>query len=94
MNCPFCKAPPRTDWGYHCGTSRDAVPQRTNRCREAEVAALRQQIKRLREASCNLVNLVEGVGSVRWAYNGFRLKDTEEWCEFYVASNRAKEEKL
>jgi hypothetical protein len=50
MNCRFCGSPPRTDWGYHCGTSQDLPPQRTNRCREAEVAVLKQHIKRLEEA--------------------------------------------
>jgi len=49
MNCPFCKSPARTDWGYHCGTSQDATPQRTNRCREAEVSVLKERIKRLEE---------------------------------------------
>jgi hypothetical protein len=47
MNCRFCGSPPRTDWGYHCGTLPDVIPQRTNRCREAEVALLKERIKRL-----------------------------------------------
>ena len=58
-----------------------------------KIRELQARTERLRKASLNLVNLVEGVGSVRWAYNGFRFKDTEDWCEFYVAANRAKEAK-
>jgi hypothetical protein len=63
-----------------------------------KIHKLNEQIKQLEEASSNLVNLVDGVGSVRagsvrFEHNGFRLKDTWEWCAFYVASNRAKEEK-
>ena len=37
----------------------------------------------------NLVEIVEGVRCVRWNNNGFRLKDTPEWCAFYVAFNKA-----
>jgi len=64
-----------------------------NRELHTKIRELQARTERLRKASLNLVNLVEGVGSVRWAYNGFRFKDTEDWCEFYVAANRAKEAK-
>ena len=43
-----------------------------------------------------LVEIVEGVGSLRWTADGggLRLKDTKEWAKFYVAvskfRNRAK----
>ena len=47
MNCPFCGSSPRIDWGYQCGTSPNAVPLRSTRCWEAEVAMLKERIKRL-----------------------------------------------
>lgn len=41
----------------------------------------------LRAAAYNLLNLVEGVGCERWQNaNGFRLKDTQQWVEFYIAT--------
>jgi spore coat protein CotH len=33
----------------------------------------------------NLVEIVEGVRNVRWAYDQWRLKDTSEWCALYTA---------
>jgi hypothetical protein len=33
----------------------------------------------------NLVEIVEGVRNVRWAYDQWRLKDTPEWCALYTA---------
>lgn len=33
----------------------------------------------------NLVEIVEGVRNVRWAYDQWRLKDTPEWCALYSA---------
>lgn len=32
-----------------------------------------------------LMEIVEGVRNVRWQYNGNRLVDTTEWCDFYSA---------
>lgn len=43
----------------------------------------------LRRKCAALVEIVEGVTSVRWAHNAHRLKDTPEWAAFYVAANRA-----
>lgn len=41
----------------------------------------------LRAAAYNLLNLVEGAGCERWQNaNGFRLKDTQQWVEFYIAT--------
>lgn len=41
-------------------------------------------------AAKDLVEAVEGPRSVRWASpSGFRLKDTGEWCVFYVAVQKA-----
>ncbi|MES2367368.1 MAG: hypothetical protein V4563_15940 [Pseudomonadota bacterium] len=37
----------------------------------------------------DLVNLIEGIQSVRWHYEGRRLKDTPQWAAFYVAVNKA-----
>jgi len=54
-----------------------------------------QQIRReLVDAANRLNEIVEGVTSVRWSFKNSRLKDTEEWCEFYVALNRANERNL
>lgn len=60
---------------------------------ESENATLRADLeaaKRQRDelavvcnAAKSLVDFIEGLGSVRWAYDGWRLKDTKEWCEFY-----------
>lgn len=38
----------------------------------------------------NLIEIVEGVTSVRWQNprNNARLKDTPEWCAFYVAAHK------
>jgi len=47
VTCPFCKAAPRSDWGYECGTGPDAERQRSVRCRDAEIAALRERINLL-----------------------------------------------
>ena len=46
----------------------------------------------LLRAAESLVNLIEGVGSKRWNFEGFRLKDTNEWAAFYVATKRAEAE--
>jgi len=56
MNCRFCGSPPGTDWGYQCGTSQDLPPQRTNRCRQAEVAILKERIKRLESSIIRAAN--------------------------------------
>ncbi len=49
MTCPFCKSASRSDWGYECGTGPDANKQRSVRCREAEIATLRERINQLEE---------------------------------------------
>lgn len=38
----------------------------------------------------DLVEIVEGVGSLRWSADGggLRLKDTKEWAKFYVAVSK------
>lgn len=70
MTCPFCKAAPRSDWGYECGTGPDANKQRSVRCREAEIAALRERITHLE----SWINSLDEV----LRYNG---KDGQrEWC--------------
>jgi hypothetical protein len=33
----------------------------------------------------DLIQLIEGPRSGRWGLNAVRLKDTKEWCAFYVA---------
>jgi hypothetical protein len=49
VTCPFCKSASRSDWGYECGTGPDANKQRSVRCREAEIATLRERINQLEE---------------------------------------------
>ena len=44
-----------------------------------------EEIESLLAAVNNLVEIVEGVRNVRWNYDGFRLKDTPEWCALYSA---------
>jgi len=48
--------------------------------------------KQLRSTIDALMDIVEGVRGERWAANGMRLVDTKEWCAFYVASRRYKEQ--
>ena len=43
---------------------------------------------KLFEAVNNLVQIVEGVRNVRWAYENVRLVDTPEWCALYTAWSR------
>ena len=70
MTCPFCKAAPRSDWGYECGTGPDANKQRSVRCRDAEIAMLRDRITHLESWINNLDEVLR--------YNG---KDGQrEWC--------------
>jgi len=70
VTCPFCKAAPRSDWGYECGTGPDANKQRSVRCRDAEIAMLRDRITHLESWINNLDEVLR--------YNG---KDGQrEWC--------------
>lgn len=39
--------------------------------------------RELLNAMADLTMLVDGAGSVRWNYEGARLKDTREWVNFY-----------
>lgn len=43
----------------------------------------------LRRKSAALIEIVEGITSVRWSSEGRRFKDTPEWAAFYVSANRA-----
>lgn len=40
------------------------------------------------EAAIQLNEIVEGVRNNQWVAGGLRLKDTPEWCAFYVSLNR------
>jgi hypothetical protein len=42
---------------------------------------------KLLTAAKKLNEIVEGTRNERWAADGKRLKDTPEWCAFYVALN-------
>ncbi len=81
MNCPFCKAAPRSDWGYECGTGPDANKQRSVRCRDAEIATLRDRIKRLEEAGDVLC---ENSNESRWdspAAAARKIIDQSNWLK-------------
>jgi len=54
---------------------------------------LKQHVKRMEEAGDALMEIVEGARSERWNVNGFRLKDTPEWVQFYVSFRKAKRSK-
>lgn len=42
-------------------------------------------VSKLASAAHDLNQIVEGIISVRWAFDGKRLKDTPQWCAFYSA---------
>lgn len=42
----------------------------------------------LKQKAYELIEIVEGASSVRWAHNGLRLKDTPQWCAFYVSAQK------
>jgi hypothetical protein len=69
MTCPFCKAAPRSDWGYECGTGPDANKQRSVRCRDAEIATLRERINLLAHelesvgVQCGIAVVNEGIAT-------------------------------
>lgn len=48
------------------------------------------EVKKLINCSEDLIEIVEGVSCQPWrsAVTGERLKDTSEWCDFYVALKR------
>lgn len=48
---------------------------------------MNDKYERLIKAALELNEIVEGVRSERWVSDktGRRLKDTKEWCEFYLA---------
>jgi hypothetical protein len=60
---------------------------------ERELNAANERTKRLEEAGDALMEIVEGARSERWNVNGFRLKDTPEWVQFYVSFRKAKRSK-
>ena len=51
---------------------------------------LQNRIRQLEKVSASLIVIVEGVSSERWNVDGFRLKDTPEWVEFYVTVRKSK----
>ena len=51
---------------------------------------LQNRIRQLEKVSASLIEIVEGVSSERWNVDGFRLKDTPEWVEFYVTVRKSK----
>ena len=60
---------------------------------EYELNEAKARIKRMEEAGDALMEIVEGARSERWNVNGFRLKDTPEWVQFYVSFRKAKRSK-
>jgi hypothetical protein len=55
-----------------------------------EINELQNRIRQLEKVSASLIEIVEGVSSERWNVDGFRLKDTPEWVEFYVTVRKSK----
>ena len=51
---------------------------------------LQNRIRQLEKVSASLIEIVECVSSERWNVDGFRLKDTPEWVEFYVTVRKSK----
>lgn len=47
------------------------------------------EITELLNAAEQLIEIVEGVPSVRWAFGARRLKDSPEWVKFYVVARKA-----
>ncbi len=43
------------------------------------------KLERLLDACEGLMEIVEGIRSTRWSFEGARLKDSKEWVEFYLA---------
>jgi hypothetical protein len=60
---------------------------------EYELNEAKARINRLEETGDALMEIVEGARSERWNVNGFRLKDTPEWVQFYVSFRKAKRSK-
>ena len=62
---------------------------------ENQKTSVESALRELHGATEELMQIVEGVRSQRWVGDlGGRLKDTPEWCRFYVARcavNRAQE---
>ena len=58
-----------------------------------DLKVAKDRIKRMEEAGDALMEIVEGARSERWNVNGFRLKDTPEWVQFYVSFRKAKRSK-
>lgn len=51
-----------------------------------------KEVRELIDSAEDLIEIVEGVRCQEWrSRNGFgdKLKDTKEWCAFYVALNNA-----
>lgn len=61
------------------------IPQATFFIMSRKPKPITPSQKRLLRACNRLIEIVEGTGSVRWSVDGMRLKDSNEWVEFYVA---------
>jgi hypothetical protein len=46
-------------------------------------------LSNLLNSAIRLNEIVEGGRGSRWEFDGLRLKDTNEWCDFYVKLKRA-----
>jgi len=65
------------------------IPADFARRLERERDEAREQHKHLISACDGMLEIVEGVRSDRWHYDGFRLKVTSEWVNFYVSARKA-----
>ena len=78
MNCPFCGAEERRDWGFKCGSGPAvANPERSRRCRESEVTRLMKERDEARaEALVHLGNKLQAEDERDAAFA--RIKRLEE----------------
>ena len=53
-----------------------------------ELESQGKKLAEMRAKSLDLIEIVEGVRNQDWHCNGHRLKDTPEWCAFYVSVRR------
>lgn len=54
--------------------------------KDPDIEAFLAATQEFNDALVGVMQIVEGVRSVRWNHEGRRLKDTPEWCRFYVAA--------
>jgi hypothetical protein len=82
MNCPFCGADARTDWGYQCG-SGPSRQQRSITCREREIRRLRVRVADIDEEAADWKDYAEALERI-----GDKMKHTASACDVVRWNNR------